>query len=339
MASNKYGLDLGSDTVKVFSEPQNKYYKVRNLIAVKKKNIISYGDDAYSLYGRTPDDIELRCPVKKGVIADLDIMGMMFSHVLKQADCNRKFMRRNEFYVAVPSAVTEVEKKAFYDLTADSGFNSKRSRIVERPMAEAAGIGMDIKNTQGSMIIDIGAETTEVSVISMGGIMISRLIPIGGNDITRLIIETVRNTMHIELGMKTVEELKINMSLDEGTEEHIEDVYGNDLVKGLPVKTGIRKSFVRTQVLAVTKKMISGITGILQSIPPELYGAIKQEGVHLAGGCSLNGDIVRQIALGTGMKVHTYEEPELISLKGLNTIMNDRELLSMAFTIDESEFD
>ncbi len=338
MSSNKYGLDLGSDTIKVYIRSTGAVIKEKNLIAKKRKDIVALGDDADFLMGKVSDNISISCPLRKGVIADLSSVGTIMTHALKKAGCSKKLLSPNVFYLAVPSAITEVEKRAFHSIISESGFNSKNSKIVERPIAEAIGLGIDFKESKGTLIADLGAETTEVSVISMGGIMISRLIPYGSNDINRTIMEVLRTKDHLRIGFRSAEEIKLSF-LNQHKEDEDIITYGIDLLKGIPRKAYIDHNLVDRQIQFVIKRINDEINKIIDGIPAEMYSVIRTNGIHLTGGLSASPYIASLIEKGTGIKALTKESPELVSINGLSKIIEDKSLSSMAFTISESEFE
>ena len=193
MAVQKYGLDLGTGTIKIYKEGQGMVLKEKNMIAIRRKTeMVAFGDEAYAMFERAPENIRVYGPVKSGVIAGLHDMKILLDLFLKKIKCTNGFIRSNEFYFAVPSDITEVEKRAFFDLAMGSEFKSKDLYIVEKPVATALGEAIDVLHTPGIMVIDFGADTVEISVLALGGIVSSRLLKIGGNAMNEAICEAVK---------------------------------------------------------------------------------------------------------------------------------------------------
>ena len=187
-----YGIDLGSNMIKIYSQNSNEILKEKNMIAIRNKDtVLAVGDEAYEMYEKAPEHIEVSFPVKFGVIADIENMQTLLFNFFNKINEGKK-ITGSDFYIAVPTDVTEVEKRAFYELVVDSKVKAKNVYVVDKPVADAIGAGLDVTKSKGIMIVNIGAETTEISVLSLGGIVISKAVKIGGNKLDDCIISNVR---------------------------------------------------------------------------------------------------------------------------------------------------
>ena len=209
LAGKKYGLDLGTMNIRIFQAGQGLVIYEKNMIAIqRKKEVAAVGNDAFEMYERTPGSIVISHPVRDGVIADINNMNKVTEMLLKKCNCSSGFMRSNSFYLAVPSDITEVEKRAYFDLIAHSVYNTHNIFVVEKPLAAALGENIAINGPRGVMLVDMGAGTTEITVITMGGIVVSRLMKAGGNTINEAICQLVKQHHHLVIGDKTAEYLK-----------------------------------------------------------------------------------------------------------------------------------
>lgn len=224
MARNTYGLDLGSYEIKVYDKKQDTIWKEKNVLAVQdKKEIIAIGEDAYQMYEKTPPDIEVAFPMRDGVISRFNDMQNLLQNILKK---NRHFSRGAEYVIAVPTDVTEVQKKAFFDLVIHSNAKAREVNIVERSIADAVGLGIDVQNTTGVMIINFGGETTELSVLTEGGIVFNRLLKLGGTTLDQEIVNLVRNSHDFLIGSRTAEILRQQFDVFNGDSETAFSVAG-----------------------------------------------------------------------------------------------------------------
>ena len=203
MSKSVYGIDFGTSNIKIYNGVTRTSLNEKNIIAIKNKtDLFEIGDEAFKMYEKAPDNIEVVFPIKYGVIADLKKMKMLFEQFFKKLTGPRG-SKMGRFCIAVPADITEVEKRAFYEVVAKSDIKAREIKIVEKPIADAVGLGIDISSSKGNMIVNIGADTTEVSIISHGGIVISRIVKIGGNMLDQLICESVKKRYNILIGLKT----------------------------------------------------------------------------------------------------------------------------------------
>ena len=235
MNENIYGIDLGTCNFKVFNKATGKIMKEKNTVAIINKNqIYAYGDDAYAMYEKAPESIQVIFPVVSGVIADYNYLQTMIITFLEEKMKSK--LRGSEFIVAVPTDITDVEKRAFYDMFYKNKIRPKSILLCEKPIADAVGLGLDVNQPTGVMIVDMGADTTEISVISLGGLVLSELLHFGGNRIDENIISYMRNEYNLVIGQKTAKQIKetIGSGLPGRTETM--KIVGRDLVSGLPIE-------------------------------------------------------------------------------------------------------
>lgn len=207
MAKNVYGLDLGSYEVKVYDKKQDIIWKEKTALAIADgREIIAVGDEAYEMYGKVPSNIEVIFPMKEGVISRFNNMQYLLQTLLKRKE--HRFAMGSEYVIAVPTDVTEVEKKAFFDLVIHSSARAKEVNIVERGIADAIGLNLDVQNTKGVFIANFGGETTELSIITGGGIVLNRRLKIGGMNFDQAIIQLIRYNHDFLIGRLTAENLR-----------------------------------------------------------------------------------------------------------------------------------
>nr|MCR5100658.1 rod shape-determining protein [Butyrivibrio sp.] len=179
MGNNVFGIDLGTSNIKIFNKNEDKVTVEKNIIAIENKtNILAYGDSAYDMYEKTPPNIQISYPLSNGVIADIDHMKSLVKLFITNE--MKGVLRPADVYIAVPKDVTEVERRAFHDLIHESGIKAKKIMLVRKPVADGLGMGVDVMNSQGVLVVNVGYDTTEISILSLKGIVISKLIKVGG---------------------------------------------------------------------------------------------------------------------------------------------------------------
>lgn len=330
--SNTFGIDLGTSNIKVFCKGTGKVLNEKNTIAVVNKNqMYAYGDAAYAMYEKAPDNIQVSFPVINGVIADYaNMQTMIFEFLEKHA---RGKVKGAEFVVAVPTDITEVEKKAFFDIFAKSKAKPKSVVLCEKPLADAVGLGLDINEPTGVMVVDIGADTTEISVISLGGLVLSDLLHFGGNRIDESIISYLKRTYSLVIGKKTAKALKENLGYGLPGEEDSMVIVGRDLVSGLPVEREISTKTVYEAIKDNLNSICNSIKIILEKTPPELAKDIIHSGIYITGGSSKIHKIDDLFTKITGIKVNCCENPEETVVYGLNKVVSDDKFKHLTFSM------
>lgn len=308
MTNNVYGIDLGTCNMKIYCKASNKIMNEKNTIALVNKNeMYAYGDDAYAMYEKAPETIQVTFPVVGGVIADFNNLQVMLQTYL-EAHAKGK-LRGAEFIVAVPTDITDVEKRAFFDMFYKSKLKPKSVLLCEKPIADAVGLGLNVNEPTGIMVVDIGADTTEISVISLGGLVLSDLLHSGGNKIDESIITYVKRKYNLVIGQKTAQSMKetLGSGIPGNTQTMV--VVGRDVVSGLPIEMEMSGAVVYEAIKDNLNTICNSIKMILEKTPPELARDIIHSGIYITGGSSQIHDLDQLFRDITGIEINTCEEP------------------------------
>ena len=332
MNNNVYGIDLGTCNFKVFCKSTGKILQEKNTIAIINKNqIYAYGDAAYAMYEKAPESIQVTFPVVNGVIADFNFLQNVLYEYLEEK--NKGKMKGAEFIVAVPTDITDVEKRAFYELFYKSKFKPKNVLLCEKPIADAVGLGLDVNEPTGVMVVDMGADTTEISVISLGGLVLSDLLHFGGNRIDESIISYMRKEYNLVIGQKTAKSLKEGLSSGLPGRTEVMNVVGRDVVSGLPIQMDVSAEAIYNAIKGNLESICTSIKMILEKTPPELAKDIIHSGIYITGGGSMIHNLDKLFQEITGIKVNTCDEPESCAVRGLVKIVSDSKYKKLQFTM------
>lgn len=332
MNDNIYGIDLGTCNFKIFCKATGKIMKEKNTVAIINKNqIYAYGDDAYAMYEKAPESIQVIFPVVSGVIADYNFLQTMIITFLEEKMKSK--LRGSEFVVAVPTDITDVEKRAFYDMFYKNKIRPKSILLCEKPIADAVGLGLDVNQPTGIMIVDMGADTTEISVISLGGLVLSELLHFGGNRLDENIITYIRNEYNLVIGQKTAKAIKetIGSGLPGRTETM--NIVGRDLVSGLPIEMEVTAADAYEAMKKTLESICTSIKLILERTPPELAKDIIHSGIYITGGGSQIHNLDKLFEGITNIKVNTADAPEESAVRGLVKIVTDSKFKKLPFTM------
>ncbi len=335
MFGNVYGLDLGTYEIKVYDKKKNTVWKEKNAIAIAdEKRIFSVGDDAYAMYEKAPGNIEIQFPMKEGVISHFYHMQYLLQNLLKK---EQRFVRGSKYIVAVPTDVTEVEKRAFYDLVVHSTAKAKEVRIIERGIADAIGLGLDVQHSPGIMIVNFGAETTELSILSYGGVVCNRLLKIGGTTLDYAIVNAVRYHQEFLIGRLTAEELRKHFGICSSQGNATLSVAGRNLVTRIPEQKEVSMHLVRAAIKEPLQTCMHEIRTLLERTPPEVQRAIQKSGIYIAGGVANLSGFDTYIQHALGLNIHTTEQPEFCAVNGLKQVIASKELMQMTYSmLDEN---
>lgn len=304
------GIDLGTANTLVYLKGKGIVLREPSVVAMKsnRHEILAVGEDARKMIGRTPGGIIAVRPLKDGVIADFTTTEAMLKYFIRKALPQSFFKRTPHLVICVPCGITEVEKRAVEEAAKAAG--SREVVLLEEPMAAAIGAGLNTNQARGCMIADIGGGTSEVAVISLGGIVTSRSLRIGGNHMDEAIMKFIKTTYNMIIGESTAEQIKIKIGgvVDLG-KEHTMEVRGRDLASGLPKSVTVDSSGVRSALLKTVTAIIDAIKNVLEQTPPELAADIINEGIVLSGGGALLHGFNRLVAKATGMPVRRAEYP------------------------------
>lgn len=332
MANNAFGIDLGTNNIKIYSRNEDSIMVEKNMIAIENKNtLFAYGNSAFEMYEKAPANIHISYPLCNGVIADIKNMETLIRYFI--GDLMKGNMRPADYFIAVPTDVTEVEKRAFYDLIRDANVKARKIMVVEKAVADGLGMDIDVKNSQGVLVVNVGYDTTEISILSLGGIVLSKLIKVGGLKFDEAIKNAVRREFSLIIGGKTAENVKIALKeLDAEGKGAV--VYGRDIVTGLPVEREIPTSLVDASLEEHFNTIIDNVKVILERTPPELAADIYRHGIYLTGGASQVNHLAEKIAKGTGLKVNVSESPLESVVIGLSRIIKDENYKTVAYAIE-----
>lgn len=326
------GIDLGTANTLVFMKDKGIIMREPSVVAVEKKTgVVRFvGHEAKEVIGRTPGSIVAIKPLKDGVIADFDITASMLQIFLKKVLGNT-FFSRPRVIICIPYGVTAVEKRAVGEAATAAG--ARHVEIIEEPMAAAIGAGLQVSEAVGSMVVDIGGGTTEVAVISLGGIVASRSVRVAGDEFDRSIIAYIKKKYNILIGERTAEEIKINIGSaweydDEGTME----IKGRNLIDGLPINISIEAWEIREALREPLMQVVDAIKATLEKTPPELAADIIDYGIVLTGGGALLRGLGNLITSETGMPVRIAEDPLDCVAKGTGMTLENFDVLKDVLT-------
>ena len=332
MAKNIYGLDIGTSNIKIYSKDGDKILNEKNIIAIaNKKDVFSFGNEAFEMHEKAPDSIQISFPVRYGVIADFDNMQTLFTEFIRKISGDTKKISPADYYIAVPTDITEVEKRAFLELAKDARIRSKKIMVINKPVADALGAGVDVNNAKGIMVVNIGADTTEISVLSLGGIVLSKAVKFGGNKLDEQIINAVRKKYNLIIGAKTAEYIKFELGSAIKQEEKSVSVYGRHVVTGLPTKYAISSDIVYDCLIEFINQIVDSIKSILERTPPELASDIIDTGIYLTGGSSAIKGLVELINNETELHVNTVENPSECVVRGIKIIIENPKYNDIAY--------
>ncbi|MCH5265645.1 MAG: rod shape-determining protein [Lachnospiraceae bacterium] len=328
MSGKAIGIDFGTSSIKFYKNGEGVILHEKSVIAIyNKSHTFAVGNEAFEMYEKAPVNIDVSYPVKNGVIADIGNMQAMVDYFFQELDGKRR-LKGADYYIAVPTDITEVEKRAYFDLISNTNLKPKKIHVVEKPIADALGMSLDITKSTGTLVVDIGANTTEISVLSLGGIVLSRLIPVGGNKFDESIISKIKKDKNFVIGEKTAEQIKKTIGSAYITEETI-DICGRNLVTGLPSEITVTSEDVYQALGELFQSIVDSVRIILERTPPEISSDIYKAGVYITGGSSRIKDLGRFVYEQLGLKVNLCEEPESTVIMGLGSIIEDPNLAKL----------
>ena len=328
MSGKAIGIDFGTSSIKFYKNGEGVILHEKNVIAVYNKiHTFAVGNEAFEMYEKAPANIEVSYPVKNGVIADIGNMQAMIDYFFEELDGKRK-LKGADYYIAVPTDITEVEKRAYFDLISNTNLKPRKIHVVEKPIADALGMNLDITKSTGTLVVDIGANTTEISVLSLGGIVLSRLIAVGGNKFDEAIIGKIKKDKNFVIGEKTAEQIKITIGSAYATDETM-DICGRNLVTGLPSEVTVNGSEIHDALSEHFQSIVDNIKIILERTPPEISADIYKSGVYITGGSSRIKDLGKFIYDQIRLRVNLCEEPESTVIIGLGSIIEDPQLAKL----------
>ena len=330
MLSRDLGIDLGTANILVFMKNKGIIINEPSVVAfnTSTNSILAVGDEAKQMIGRTPGNIVAIRPMKDGVIADFESTKVLLRYFIKKSLPRSIFASKPRVVVCVPSGITEVEKRAVIESTIAAGTKENNAFLVEEPMAAAIGAGLPVGEPVGSMVVDIGGGTSEVAVISLGGIVTSKSLRVAGDELDEHIVSYIRKEYSLAIGERSAEDIKINIgSVFEPNPDLKMEVRGRDLITGLPKTVTVSSVEVQRAIDEPVTSIIDAIKYTLEKTPPELAADVMESGIMLTGGGALLGDLDRLISYETGMPVIIAEEPLNCVAIGTGLVLENLETL------------
>ncbi len=327
--SNDLAIDLGTANTLVYMKGNGIVLNEPSVVVVRKDNkkVVAVGGDAKKMLGKTPANIYAIRPMKEGVIADFDATGEMLKHFIGTVHNRRSFVSPRVI-IGVPSGITQVEQRAVKDAAQASG--AREVYLIEEPMAAALGVGLPVGEPSGNMIVDIGGGTTDIAVISLDGIVISKVARVGGDKMDESIIAYIKRRYNLMIGDRTSEAIKIELGSAykfDHREPKTMEIKGRDLVSGIPKTFTINEDEIMEALQEPVNIIIETIKVALENTPPELAADIVDRGIVLAGGGALLSGLDVLIKESTGLPVVVAEDPLTAVVKGVGKMLDELELL------------
>jgi len=327
--SKNVGIDLGTANTLVYVENRGIIINEPSVVAVNQKTgqILAIGAEAKKMVGKTPSHIVATRPLVDGVVSDFEVTEQMLRYFIEKIHRESfALFPRPQVVIGIPSGVTEVEKRAVVDAAMSAG--ARRAYLVDEPMAAAIGARLPVQEASGNMIVDIGGGTTEIAVISLGGVVVCRSLRIAGDEMNEDIIRYARDEFNLLLGEKTAEDIKIAIGSAYELDEVLEmPMRGRDLVTGLPKEVIVNDSQIREAIFRSIKIVVNNIKSTIEETPPELISDIMQRGIILAGGGSLIRGLDKLIAEQTDMPTRVMDDPLTAVARGTGIILEHLEEL------------
>lgn len=332
--SKDMGIDLGTANTLIYVRGKGIVINEPSVVAINKKTgqILAIGGEAKKMVGKTPSHIVATRPLVDGVVSDFEVTEQMLRYFIKKVHRESfTLLPRPQVVIGIPSGVTEVEKRAVVDAAVNAG--ARKAYLVDEPMAAAIGARLPVQEASGNMIVDIGGGTTEIAVISLGGVVVCRSLRIAGDEMNEDIIRYARDEFNLLLGEKTAEDIKIAIGSAYELNETLEmPMRGRDLVTGLPKEVIVNDAQIREAIFRSIKVVVNSIKSTIEETPPELISDIMQKGIILAGGGSLIKGLDRLVAEQTDMPVRVMDDPLTAVARGTGIILEHLDELKDVLT-------
>ena len=339
MFGKDMGIDLGTANTLVHIKGKGVVFTEPSVVAIQNDTgkVLAVGEEAKRMIGRTPGNIVAIRPMKDGVIADFDVTQAMLRYFIGRALENKNPFVKPRVVISIPTGCTTVEERAVREAALAGG--AKEAYLLEEPMAAAIGAGLPVHEPTGNMIVDIGGGTTEVAVISLGGIVTAKSVRVAGDKMDDAIIQHLKRSYNLLIGERTAEDIKINAgSALLGEEEIFYDVRGRDLVSGLPKTIQVSSTEIHMALREVVEAIVEGIKVCLEKTPPELAADIMDRGIVMAGGGSLLSGLDELISQETEMPVYVCEEPLFAVARGTGKVLENIEDLKRLLVTQKKSF-
>jgi rod shape-determining protein MreB len=321
--STDIGIDLGTANTLVYVRDRGIVLREPSVVAIQTgtSHVLAVGDEAKRMLGRTPGNITAIRPMKDGVIADFDITEAMLRYFIQKVH-NRRHGIKPRVIVAVPSGITEVERRAVKESATHAG--ARQVYLIEEPMAAAIGVGLPVQEPAGNMIVDIGGGTTEVAIISLAGIVISRSVRVAGDELDESIIQYMKRAYNLDIGPRMAEDIKCKIGSAYPLEQELTmEVKGRDLVAGLPKTLTVTSEEIREALQEQISTIVETIRVTLERCPPELAADLVDRGIVMAGGGALIRGIDKLLAEETGLPVHISDDALSAVANGTGVVLQE----------------
>ena len=323
MADNNFGLDIGTRNIRISSLERRSILSEKNVIAVKdRKDILGYCDDAYEMFEKSPENVEVSFPVENSVVSNIKKEQLILSYLYKKIN-NGRTDKNSDFLVSVPYETTEVEKRAFYAIIASSKIKPRNISMIDQAIADSIACHMDVEDKNGGMVVNIGADTTDISVISNGGILVSRRLNIAGNQISESIINVLKSTQNKLIGLKMADQLKYRLcDLKDDAESRGMAIYGRHIATGLPMKTIVNSEIINKQVKETLILLTDNINILMEKIPLSIADTIMKDGIYLVGGTANLRNIDIYLRNRTGLSINILNDPASSTIRGITKVLS-----------------
>ncbi len=340
MAKKIFGIDFGTNVIKVYKKGEGIILLERTAVSTvgkgKAKRAIAIGEKSFEMFEKAPPSIDVCFPIHRGVVSHLDDMVQLWNY-MGQKISGKKKISHCQFYLAVPADITEVEKQAYSKIVLKSESKPKKVFLIDKPIADAYGLGLDIEKSKGILIANLGADTCELSILSLGGLVSTKLIPFGGNDFDHTIQNYIRKKYNFVIGLKTAEQIKMKLIAAVPKEETI-TVMGRDLLKGLPREVTVRSTEIIPLVIDIFEKLANDIRSLLEHTPPEISYEILHNGIYLTGGTSQIEGMDRYLANQIKIRVNAAQNAQKTAAEGIGYLAEHPKLaLKYAVPLDKKD--
>ena len=328
-----YGIDLGSSSVKVYSLFKNKSYMEKNMIASRGHKIIAVGNEAYEMFEKSPAEVAVCSPMSFGMIANLELQEIVLYSMIRRID--HILGVGSVMFFTVPLDMTAVEKRAYFNVANGYWLRKNRVYMVESPIADALAMGVDLDDPTGNMVVNMGAQSTEMSIITGGRIIISKKIPIGGRQMNESICTEIRKRYNLQLGTRTAKRLKMVMGRLSDQRKGVRKVVGIDCISGLPREEVISSYVVNDGIMNCVNEIASEMKTFLERIPPQISYHIAKQGLYMTGGSTRLPYLDKYLASYTGFTFNMSDLYEKSAVSGLEKIIKNKELRKWAMPVKQ----
>lgn len=335
MTDKRYGLDIGSLNIRIASLEAERFLTEKNVITIRdNKYILGYGNNAYEMFEKAPVGTEVCFPVEYGVISDLEKTGLILEHLYKKIN-DGKTDKGADFLISVPNDTTEVERRAFYELVANSRLRPREIEIIDQAVADAVACHADVLGYEGILIVNIGAAVTNISVISQGGIVLSKTLKFAGNHISDAIIAAVKQSEKTLIGRRSAEQLKFKTADLSKDAQSIEmALFGRRIETGLPVKCIVESDIVNNVISETLKQITDNVKIMIDKAPSELSYDIREKGIYVVGGSANLKGIGDFFKRELELPVNLIKDPANSTIRGITRVLQNSKYNQLTSSLD-----